>query len=165
MAQSARKELHTDDLPPVEQRPDIDGENIVKADAGDLDRARLDELKFNEEPVTIRLEPSTDENAALHFPCWVNGRGAEVWNESTRQWIAFGYLPVGRTLIVKRKYVEVLLRAKIDRIRTVEDKDQNSEFVANRERRSTSAVHALSILEDRNPMGAAWASDIRRRNM
>ena len=79
-----RHEVHTDSVK-IDQFDDLVGdsalkgrENIVIADKP-LNKDYLDELAFNEEPVTIRLEPSTDKNAATWFPIWVNGKGAEVF--------------------------------------------------------------------------------------
>ena len=87
---------------------------IIKAEKG-TSKSYLDELAFMEEPVTIRLEPSAEKNAPAWFPASVNGEGAEVLQPDGR-WLhmAEGYLPVGRRVTTKRKYVEVLLRAKID---------------------------------------------------
>jgi hypothetical protein len=50
--------------------------------------------------------------------CWVNGKGAEVWDERTRKWMEFNFLPVGLPIITKRKYVEVLARSKSMKVNT-----------------------------------------------
>ncbi len=165
-----RQELHTDSVK-IDQFDDLvgdaalkDRENIVIADKP-LNKDYLDELAFNEEPVTIRLEPSTDKNAATWFPIWVNGKGAEVFIND--KWVAFGYLPVAVPLVVKRKYVEVILRAKIDNVTTevLETKTDAANDRENRVKRFTTAVHSFSILHDKNPLGNAWLNEIRRRNM
>jgi hypothetical protein len=75
-----------------------------------------------------------------------------------------GYLPVGRRITTKRKYLEVLLRAKIDTI-NVEgtsgyDVDRGS---ANTIRRMTTPVHGISIIEDKNPRAQGWYEEMRRR--
>jgi hypothetical protein len=151
------KELHSDTLE-IEQRGDsnvVTGEKIGNA-------AYFDELAFMEEPVTIRLEPSSDKNAAMAFPVWVNGKKAEVYQNG--RWDEIGYLPVGRTLVVRRSVLEVIIRAKIDTVHTrIENMD--SERPNNREDRFTSPIHSFSIIEDRNPRGAAWVTEIRRRNL
>ena len=78
----ARQELHSETLPKVEQKPPIvdtsayDGDIVIGEKIGNADY--LDELAFMEEPVTIRLEPSSDKNAAGAFPIWVNGKPAEL---------------------------------------------------------------------------------------
>ena len=167
-----RRELNSADAP-IEQKRPIVGDKGIREHEGDViaigdkdirSKDYLDELKFMEEPVTIRLEPSADKNAATAFPIWVNGKGCEVWNENQKRFIEMPYLPVGEVLTVKRKYVEVLIRAKID---TVETKilDEKGENPTNTVRRFTSAVHNFSIIEDRNPMGAPWLTELRRRNM
>jgi len=168
-----RQEIHTENTK-VEQRPiNVDkaleqGRDPEIIQAGERvleDQDWLDELKFNEEPVTIRLEPSADKNAASHHYVAVNGKGCEVWYENMKQWIETPYIPVGQMLIVKRKYVAVLVNAKIDTITTDVDTPSMVEHVGNRERRFTSPVHSFSVIEDRNPAGAAWLSALRRRNM
>lgn len=163
------KELDTRSIR-TEQKPDIEGDvavrerpDIVRADAA-LDKDRLDALAFMEEPVTIRLSPSTDKNAAMYFPVWVNGKGCECWING--RWVEApnGYIPVGVMLTVKRKYVEVIARAKVDAVSTVvegEDTDRPN----NRVKRFTTPVHSFSVLEDKNPKGAAWLTEIIRRNM
>lgn len=161
----ARQELHSDTLK-VEQRPPIldpstyDGDVIIGEKIGG-DADYLDQLAFMEEPVMIRLEPSSDRNAATSFPVWVNGKMAEVLHNG--RWREIGYLPVGVVLTTKRKYLEVIIRAKIDTVETV-ILDRDSERPNNRETRFTSAVHSFSIIEDKNPAGAAWVTEIRRRN-
>jgi len=122
----------------------------------------LDELAFMEEAVTIRLEPSSDKNAATAFPIWVNGKMAEVYQNG--RWDEIGYLPVGRTLTVRRKVLEVIVRAKVDTVHT-EIRDMDSERPNNVAQRFTSPVHSFSILEDRNPRGPAWVQELRRRNL
>ena len=80
----------------------------------------LDEIKFNEDPVSVVLTPSQDRNAPKQVYCAVNGKGAEVWDERNKRWIEFKYLPVGRVLTVKRKYIEVLARSRADTFNTRE---------------------------------------------
>jgi len=166
----SRNEIHTDDVK-IQQFDDLVGddalknrENVVLVDRLP-NQDYLDELAFNEEPVTIRLEPSTDKNAASWFPIWVNGKGAEILING--KWVEYGHLPVGQVITIKRKYVEVILRAKIDTVTTevVETKDERSDNMENRVKRFTSALHSFSIIEDKNPLGVAWLREIRRRNM
>lgn len=160
-----RAEIHTDDIK-IEQKSEIiDGADrapeIVRAEQVDADKEQLAKLAFNEEPVTIRIEPSTEKNAATHIYCAVNGIGCEVLING--QWIQMLYVPVGQMLTIKRKYIEVLARAKSDQITTRHD-DVGAEFIDNRVVRVTSAVCAFSVIEDKNPKGAAWLTELRRRN-
>ena len=162
-----RQELHSDSLPNPEQRPPVtDDPSTYEGDVVLTERthqqAYLDELAFMEEAVTIRLEPSSDKNAATAFPIWVNGKMAEVYQNG--RWDEIGYLPVGRTLTVRRKVLEVIVRAKVDTVHT-EIRDMDSERPNNVAQRFTSPVHSFSILEDRNPRGPAWVQELRRRNL
>jgi hypothetical protein len=163
----ARQELHSDTLPKIEQMPPIvdtsayDGDIVVGEKIGG-DVAYLDELAFMEEPVTIRLEPSSDKNASMAFPIWVNGKPAEVFQAG--RWDEIGYLPVGRVLVIKRKVLEIIIRAKVDTVHT-KVREMDSERPNNVIERFTSPVHSFSIIEDKNPRGAAWVGELRRRNL
>jgi hypothetical protein len=162
----ARQELHSNKLPPIEQRAPIaddastySGDVIIGEQIGNADY--LDKLAFMEEPVTIRLEPNSDKNAATSFPIWVNGKRAEVFQNG--RWDEIGYLPVGHVLIVKRKVLEVIIRAKIDTVHT-KVQEMESERPHNIVQRFTSPVHSFSIIEDASPRGPAWVQEMRRRN-
>jgi hypothetical protein len=160
----ARQELHSESLTieqpaPIVDQDKYDGDIVLTEKIGDADY--LTELAFMEEPVTIRLEPSSDKNAAGAFPIWVNGKPAEVFQNG--RWDEIGYLPVGRTLIVKRKVLEVIIRAKTDTVHT-EIREMGGDRPNNVMNRFTSPVHSFSILEDRNPRGPAWVGELRRRN-
>lgn len=160
-----RQEIHSSDIK-IEQKDDIldhtayDGDVVLVDEP--LNKDWADALLFNEEPVTIRLEPSTDKHAAAAFPVWCNGKGCEVFQAG--QWMEIGYLPVGRPLTIKRKYLEIIIRAKVDNIEAdfIERMNQDPQNVV---RRRTAAVHSFSVLEDRNPKGGAWLSEMLRRNM
>lgn len=161
----ARQELHSDTLKidqhqPIADTSTYDGDIILteRIESNDY----TDALAFMEEPIKIRLEPSADKNAAGAFPVWVNGKAAEVFQNG--RWDEIGYLPVGRPLVVKRKVLEVIIRAKTDTVHTQVigmDQEQPNNIV----QRFTSPVHSFSIMDDRNPRGAAWVQELRRRNL
>jgi hypothetical protein len=162
----ARQELHSDSLPKVEQKPPILDPSTYEGDVILTERTHeqdyLDELAFMAEPVTIRIEPSSDKNAAGAYPCWCNGKPAEVFQNGA--WCEIGYLPVGRVLIVRRSILEIIIRAKVDTVMT-KILEMDSERPNNAITRFTTPVHSFSILEDRNPRGPAWVSELRRRNL
>lgn len=161
----ARQELHSSTMP-IDQMPPIVDTSAYDGDIVLVDRIEstdyADALAFMEEPVTIRLEPSSDKNAAGAMPVWVNGRMAEIHENGA--WREIGYLPVGRALVVKRKVLEVIIRAKTDTIHT-RVREMESERPNNVIERYTSPVASFSILEDRNPRGSAWVQELRRRNL
>lgn len=169
-----RKEINSEDTK-IDQRPlDVDAamaagtdrREIIEAGEDVLDNTDwLDELKFNEEPVTIYIEPSSEKNAPSHHYIAVNGTGCEVWYEQLKRWVETPYVPTGQRLTVKRKYVANMVSAKIDTITTDVDTPSQAEFVGNRERRNTSSVMAFSVLQDDNPAGGAWLASLKRRNM
>jgi hypothetical protein len=164
----ARQELHSEKLPPIEQKPPIVDPSTYDGDIVLTERTHqqdyLDELAFMEEPVTIRLEPSSDKNAAGAFPVWVNGKAAEILSADGKRWLEIGYLPVGQVLTTKRKYLEIIIRAKIDTVQT-KILEMESERPNNAITRFTSPITSFSIIEDANPRGPAWVAELRRRNL
>lgn len=164
----SRRETVNTDLP-IGQKDDIvfrDGddlprEQIIVADATTLEKEYSAQLAMSEEPITIIIHPSREKNPPQVVDCWVNGRGAEVFVGG--RWQVFNCLPVNIQVTTKRKYVEVLLRAKPDTIETLVE-DQEAERPSNRISRATSSAVTLSVLEDRNPKGAEWLRQVMRSN-
>lgn len=115
------------------------------------------QLAFNEEPVTVMVHPKQEKNPPIVIDCWVNGKGAEILMNG--KWVVFNCLPIGKAVTTKRKYVEVLLRSKLDTINTNHE-DANVENPRNVINRSTSSNALLSIIEDKNPLGSAWLSSL-----
>jgi len=136
-----------------------EGDNIVQADSS-LTADMLSELAFMEDPVTIRIEPSSAENAPPAIDCWVNGRGAEALING--RWMQLGWLPVGVVVTTKRKYLEVLAKAKRDRITTNVVKLPDSE--RNEIQRATTSIAPFSVISDPSPKGADWLTHLLQRN-
>lgn len=84
----------------------------------DVEYAEL--LKFAEDPVTAIINQSSDPKAAKYVYCAIGGKGAEVWDEKSKRWLEFKYVPVNRRLTIKRKYLEVLARSRVDSFSTRE---------------------------------------------
>ncbi len=76
-----RQELHSDSVKIDQKSPIVDHEeydgDVIIADKP-LNKDYLDELAFQEEPVEIILNPSTEKNAPTAFPVWVNGMRAKL---------------------------------------------------------------------------------------
>lgn len=157
-----RKEVHTGDME-VGQKSDIDigldaqivhGEGLPNL----ADQKFMTDLAFMEDPVTIRIEEnSRSDFPETHVPVAVQGRNAQVFQNG--QWLEIGWLPIGVPLITKRKFVEVLARAKSDSIRTNHE-DANVERPRNTIARRTSSNYPLSVIHDANPRGHEWLSQI-----
>lgn len=161
----ARRELYSDNTEIEQRGPIADlgdrGGDVILVDPSVASKDYQDELAFMETPVTIRLQPSNDVNALMSFVVYVNGKGAEVFRNG--RWHEIAWLPVGETITIKRKYLEVIARTKIDTVRTP-SMNALADNPDNRPTRFTSAVHSFSVLEDRHPRGAAWLTEIIRRN-
>lgn len=156
----ARTELHTDDIdivqkPIISSRDELLEEVVIAPEV--LHAEHLANLAFAEQPVKIRIERSGEKFAPRLIDVWVNGRGAEIIING--KWVETRVLPVGVPVWTKRKYVEVLARSKIDSINTRSGKvDDNSE--RNDIERSTSSRAPFSVIEDRDPRGAAWLTGL-----
>jgi len=113
-------------------------------------------LAFMEEPVTIRISKSSEKKAPNVMQCWVNGKGAEQFVNG--KWMVCGWLPVGVPVTTRRKYVEVLARAKFETVstRVVKHEDHEENFAD----RTAGGKYPFSVLNDSNPRGVEWLSTI-----
>jgi hypothetical protein len=153
------KELNTGDLP-MAAAPVADinkrSETIVPVDAP-LENSELEALKFNEDALTIIINPSNEDNAPIVVDCWVNGKGAEVLDTVTGKFIELNCLPIGQPIITKRKYVEVIARSRTDKVsanRTTETPEPGKDGF--KITRQSSARNAFSVLHDPSPKGREW---------
>lgn len=163
------KEYHTGDME-VGQKPDLDitlGQSIdhgadlpnVLDDNGKLSADKVAYEAFMEEPVTIRIEENSRADfPETHAPVCVNGKGAEILLENGK-WASVTWLPIGRPLTTKRKYVEVLARAKTDSVKTVHE-DGSVDKPRNTLQRRSSTSYPMSVIMDKNPRGHEWLSNI-----
>lgn len=169
-----RKALNTADIK-IAQHPAINLETvdtspdrapeIIKAEGAAMNKDYLDELAFNEEPVTIVIEQSSEKNSPGAYYVANQGKGAEVLING--RWREMAWLPVNQQLTIKRKCVAILLGAKTTRVETVVPNAGDSDlekFPGGKLMRFTSGVCSFSIIEDKNPKGAEWAMRLRRQN-
>lgn len=127
-----------------------------------LDMNRLEALAFNEEPVKILIHRNTDGLSAKTTDyIAVNGVPAEMLFRNG--WVPIGYLPRGVSFITKRKYISVLAASRLENIKAnyIERDNQNPE---NYVERTTVHPVAFSMLEDKNPRGAAWLVSLLDKN-
>jgi hypothetical protein len=159
-ARRQSKEVHTSDMG-VGQQPTVDLDarlenpepETIEPVQGFLSKNYAEDLAFNEQPVKIRLEPSSEKFAPRVADGWVNGVGIEVLMNG--KWVALGYIPVGQVVVTKRKYVEVLARAKHDSV-TTQVVETPGEDPRNYAHRFTSVKYPFSVIEDRSPNGSDW---------
>lgn len=105
-------------------------------------------LAFMEEPVDIMVHESTDPNAELIVDVYCNG----VPQRFIR----------GQAQTVKRKFVEVLSRAKQTSIQTETAAQDANGNVVNRINRHTALRYPFSIVFDANPNGRDWIKSVLR---
>jgi uncharacterized protein (DUF2344 family) len=102
-------------------------------------------LAFAEEHIIINIAESS--NPADENPVMVSNNGRAV------------YLMRGRDEVVKRKYVEQLMRAKPVGVKVKVVRDVDGE-IQNRTIRTTALKYPFSIVRDDNPLGRAWQRKI-----
>jgi len=104
------------------------------------------ELLFMEELVCIEIPKGRDAKNEEQF--------IDVGNNGVRQ-----FIERGKAQWVKRKFVEVLARAKREEITTPEFTDATGAR-ATRIDRTPALIHNFMLIEDKNPNGRAWLSRI-----
>jgi len=102
-------------------------------------------LAFMEEPVDVLVHDSADRNAEPIVETGVNGR--------------VQFFIRGQTQTVKRKFVECLARAKTTTYSQQKYSDANGND-AIRNVPHTALRYPFSVVNDRNPNGAAWLKKV-----
>ena len=106
-----------------------------------VDKEKLEMLAFMEEEVTVHIHTTSDKEAAQIFP--VGNGGQQV------------IFKRGETKTVKRKFVDVLARAKATTF--TQKRVMDSEGIWQDVQVPHSALmFPFSIVEDRHPRGADW---------
>lgn len=148
-------------LPGVEKSVDEFREEstIVKVDDALMleEKNRLELEAFLNDPVKILIHRSNEKNFAPKCTdlISINGIPAEVLTE--KGWMRIGYLPRGKAIIVKRKYIEILAKARLEGFQTVVSQPNPNEDPINEVQSTNTYTLPFSVLEDRNqPKGAEW---------
>ncbi len=166
-----RRELHTDDIkieqaPPISERGDEEQDLhqstifVDKSLHPGLPKSYLDELRFNEEPVTVMFTPAQERFAAPFVDASVMGTGIEALSEDGR-WMQLHQVPVGVRITTKRKYIEVFARCKHTDVKAFHRgvPSDGSEPV-NDTLRSTNLKYPFVLIDDKNPRGQEWLTKI-----
>ncbi len=104
-------------------------------------------LAFAEDQLLILIHQSGDKNQEDPVPVGVNGRMSYIWR--------------GQKTLVKRKYVERLLRAQADAVE--QDTAAREECDFNRLTIRPTQRYPLSVLHDPHPHGDAWLQQITQQ--
>lgn len=99
---------------------------------------------FMEEQVLVRVHPSSEQNAEAIV---------DVYNNGTPQ-----RFPRGHWVIARRKFVEVLARAKPFSITTPEYNDGNGDRATRIDKHA--GLRYPFEMRDTNPMGTAWLNSV-----
>lgn len=106
---------------------------------------KANELAFMEEPVEVVVSPTTDKNAERFPQVAVNGVNQ--------------YFVRGQKMVVKRKFIEALARAKKTGVSTVPDKDQDGGDTM-KIVQDTGLRYPFAVTRDNNPRGSSWLEKV-----
>lgn len=104
-------------------------------------------LAFMEEPIKVIVHDSADLNAEPIVELNVNGINQ--------------YIIRGQEQVIKRKYVEVLARAR--RVATKTVTGVQGDRVVNQVSQHSAVRYPFSVIEDPNPRGRAWLKGLMER--
>lgn len=117
------------------------GETQLVQVADTIDAEWAANMKFMEEPVTIRLLQVSDKEASPFVELTINGR-TEIFKR-------------GEDKTIPRYYVDLLARLKITGFTSVEKTDDKGvKFM--QQQPFTALKYDFAMIRDDNPMGAAW---------
>lgn len=155
----------TQDQKPQITMPELDEklerDPLIVVAEPSLVKKDFEKLAFNEEPVVILIHRSGERFASsVTDYIAVNGKPAEMLFKNG--WIPMGYLPRGVVITTKRKYLERLAASKKDEVHTnvVEHPGQDPQNLVDR---YTTSTLPFSLIEDKNPLGAEWLSQLLRQ--
>lgn len=123
------------------QRPDLDVQPVSEALFKDL----AEELAFLEEFVIVNIHPTSEQGTENPVMLSVNGRPVYVWR--------------GHDTVIRRKYLEQLMRAQPVQIQTEQARAPNGE-VRNLIHRNRALKYPFNLVRDDNPRGRPWVRKI-----
>lgn len=138
--------------PPIGEK--MENPNIIEA----VDRISEDDLEtlaFLEEPVKIHIFQSNDPQFAPLCTDYIANRGIPAEVLFKNGWVQMGYLPRGQSIYVKRKTLAQLANNRIDNIQ-VRVEQPKGEDPINHTNTVTTRTFQFQVIEDKNPLGAAW---------
>lgn len=124
----------------------IESESEIEVIERPVRNPKLELLKFMEEPVTVVVHKTADK---------VADPVVEVWNGGVRQMFIRGHKQV-----VKRKFVEVLARARDLKYEQEVHVDKSTGDAVNRMIPVEGLKYPFDIVEDKNPEGRAWIQSL-----
>lgn len=157
MSAIATKGLKASELPvgqPITKEIPLDGparvvdDGVIEIPESPMNRfeEKAKMLSFMEEPIKVLVHRSGDKQAA---------NIAEVWNGGIRQAFIRG-VPI----VVKRKFVEVLARAREITYDQDVGVDRNTGEAVQRMIPRIGLKWPFDVLEDPNPLGRAWLQSL-----
>tara|TARA_R100000656_G_scaffold88902_1_gene64575 strand:- start:260 stop:820 length:561 start_codon:yes stop_codon:yes gene_type:complete len=151
---------------PIAQRPDVRipvGDPVPSHTFRDqcevvahVDAKKLNEMAFQDEPVTIRIHPTGGKHKDPWMFCQVNGNAVMLVNGA---WKKVQRFPRSTTFTTKRYCVETIARAKIDEIEAGYDLPPNAD-PHNTISCTTTAAASFVVMKDESPRAQEWLEDL-----
>lgn len=120
----------------------------------------LADLAFAEEPVTIRIEEGGRPFSTLFEEARVNNECTILLNG---RWMPCKGFSIGRTITIKRKFVEVLARCITEKVTTRREtihRDDDETMIQNYADRKQKREIPFVILRDKSPRAQEWREQI-----
>lgn len=166
-ATRSRREVDSRSITP-EQPSDVhmpaDGEfkrpddsKIALLNGAEVTTDYYDEIQFMESPVTVIFQPSSQQFAPPFVDCFCQGKGIEVLMGD--RWVEWKQVPVGESVTVKRKYLDIIGRAKETILKTKVVTEANKD-PQNTITRTVVLKHPFSVQHDPHPRGAKWLMEL-----
>jgi hypothetical protein len=130
---------------PIDRTEFLDNFEILDRE---VPKAALDAAAFFEEELEVEILPTENPNAEAVIQLQCNGVNQ--------------FLVRGVPAFIKRKYVEILARAKTENVATPEFIDANGNR-STRVTKSQGLRYPFRVLQDRNPQGRAWLENVMRQ--
>ncbi len=124
----------------------VEDESSIEVVDRPVGNTKLDLLKFMEEPVTVLVHRTADKTA---------DPVVEVWNGGVRQMFIRG-----QKQTVKRKFIEILARARDMKYEQDVQIDRSTGDAINRMIPVIGLKYTFEVIEDMNPNGRSWLQNL-----
>lgn len=157
---NSTREVYSDDLPiaqpralPANLMPGDRDADVIIASESVLTDGYAEELAFMQEMVTIVLYKKREKFAPPVYDFHVNSKGIRVWCDVPTR--------------IPRHFLEVIARSQPYDVTTEVNKNEDKgdqAVVQNFAHRHQSAAYPFTVVEDKNPRGAAWLMQVMRES-
>lgn len=121
-----------------------------------------DEIQWMEGPVKVTVTSAGGDHAPLYVSAHCNGLPLEQWFDGIG-WIGVRDIPVNEPVIIKRKYAEILIRARTLVLATEDDRADGTEPRNILRRKAVPTVYVTILRNDDPPSKPGYAKEWEKR--